>query len=106
MLAAAAAAPLLTFSTARAGDLLAGLGGLARLIGSWRGEGDGEPGHSSIERAYQAVLGGKFLEVRNTSSYAPQKANPKGEIHHDLGYSASTRRAAALSSVSFTRKAS
>jgi hypothetical protein len=58
---------------------------LARLEGEWRGTGEGEPGTSSVERSYRWVLGGRYLEVRNRSIYAPQPKNPKGEQHEDMG---------------------
>jgi hypothetical protein len=59
---------------------------LERLIGVWRGEGDGQPGASKVERSYEPALGGQFLMVRNRSSYAPQQRNPIGEIHDDMGF--------------------
>jgi hypothetical protein len=68
---------------APAGDQLAQL---ARLAGEWRGEGKGQPGTSSVERTYRWVLGGKYLESRNRSTYEPQPENPKGEVHEDVGY--------------------
>jgi hypothetical protein len=55
------------------------------LIGSWEGTGKGQPGSSKVERDYQLVLGGKFLQVKNKSVYPPQKENPKGEVHEDWG---------------------
>ena len=55
------------------------------LEGSWQGTGKGKPGVSSMERTYEFVLNGKFLSARNKSVYAPQAANPKGEIHEDRG---------------------
>jgi hypothetical protein len=58
---------------------------LARLEGEWRGTGEGQPGTSNVERSYRWVLGGRYLEVRNRSSYAPQPKNPKGEQHEDMG---------------------
>jgi hypothetical protein len=36
-------------------------------------------------REYQFALNGKFLQVRNKSTYAPQEKNPKGEVHEDWG---------------------
>ncbi len=33
-----------------------------------------------------SVLSGRFIDVRNTSTYAPQAANLKGEVHDDVGY--------------------
>ncbi len=77
--------PALAIRPARA-ELHAGLGGLARLVGTWRGEGDGEPGHSVVERSYEEALGGAFIVGRHRSSYAPQPKNPKGEEHHHLDY--------------------
>lgn len=59
---------------------------LSRFLGRWRGAGKGQPGVSTVERTYTPVLAGRFIEVRNTSTYAPQLANPKGEIHDDVGY--------------------
>lgn len=59
---------------------------LSRFVGRWRGAGKGQPGASTVERTYTPVLAGRFIEVRNTSTYAPQPANPKGEIHDDVGY--------------------
>ena len=58
---------------------------LARLEGEWRGTGEGEPGMSNVERSYRWILGGRYLEVRNRSTYAPQPKNPKGELHEDIG---------------------
>lgn len=55
------------------------------FVGSWRGVGSGKPGQSEVERSYQFILNGKFLEARNTSTYPPQAQNPQGEVHEDLG---------------------
>jgi hypothetical protein len=55
------------------------------LVGNWSGAGEGESGLSTVTRSYQFVLGGRFLEARNRSVYAPQEKNPKGETHEDLG---------------------
>lgn len=57
-----------------------------RFLGTWRGEGEGQPGKSAVERTYEATLGGQFILVRNKSTYAPQEKNPKGEVHDDVGY--------------------
>lgn len=59
---------------------------MSRFVGRWRGTGKGEPGVSTVERSYTPALAGRFIEVRNTSIYAPQAANPKGEVHDDIGY--------------------
>lgn len=55
------------------------------LIGSWQGNGSGQAGTSNVERSYQLILNGKFLQVRNKSTYPPQSQNPQGEVHQDLG---------------------
>jgi len=55
------------------------------FAGRWQGTGTGEPGSSTVEREYQFVLGGKFLQAKNLSRWAPREKNPKGEIHEDLG---------------------
>lgn len=59
---------------------------LARFIGTWKGVGSGEPGESQVERSYEMTAGNNFILVRNTSTYAPQEKNPKGEVHTDVGY--------------------
>ena len=56
------------------------------LLGSWKGTGRGQPGVSSVNRNYRLALGDRFVEVRNTSTYAPQEKNPKGEVHEDRGF--------------------
>lgn len=88
LLSAGALLPLILARPAWSADpgLQKRLGGLARLIGRWRGEGNGQPGHSTVERSYEPQLRGLFLYARNTSIYAPQDKNPRGEVHHDLGY--------------------
>ena len=55
------------------------------FVGAWHGIGSGKPGASQVERSYQFVLNGKFLEVRNKSTYPPQNQNPQGEVHEDMG---------------------
>ncbi|MEO8433391.1 MAG: hypothetical protein ABI596_00725 [Pyrinomonadaceae bacterium] len=55
------------------------------FVGNWEGSGKGQPGVSKIQREYRMVLGDKFLQVQNTSTYEPQPKNPKGEVHRDWG---------------------
>jgi hypothetical protein len=50
------------------------------LVGTWTGEAQGEPGKGSVERSYEFVPGGKFIEEKNTSRYEP-RAGQKGEVH-------------------------
>ena len=59
---------------------------VAFLVGRWEGQSDGQPGTGTVRREYERVLSGKFIRVHNTSTYAPQPKNPKGEGHQDLGY--------------------
>src|SRR5262245_20801367 len=79
---------------------------LKYFVGSWEGAAKGQPGAGKVEREYQFVLNGKFLQAKNKSTYPPQEKNPKGEIHEDWGCSATTAGASNLSSASFTSKAS
>jgi hypothetical protein len=55
------------------------------LVGNWTGTGEGQPGQATVTRSYQFVLGGRFLECRSQSVYAPKEKNPKGETHQDFG---------------------
>jgi hypothetical protein len=55
------------------------------FVGAWDGGGTGKPGTGTGHEVYELVLGGRFLQIRNTSTYAPQPANPKGEQHEDWG---------------------
>jgi hypothetical protein len=55
------------------------------FIGVWKGSGQGQPGHSRVERKYEFILNGKFLFVQSKSVYDPQEKNPEGEIHEDWG---------------------
>src|SRR5262249_43674694 len=55
------------------------------LEGRWRGEGQGQPGKSSVERSYEFVLAGRFLHARNAATFPPHDNNPKGGKHDDWG---------------------
>ncbi len=65
---------------------------LRYFVGTWKGTGKGQPGVSQLERDYQSVLNGKFLNVRHKSVCQPQAKNPKGETHEDWGYFSYDRR--------------
>jgi len=56
------------------------------FVGNWQGQGGGEPGIGEYERAYQFVLGKKFIEVRNKSTYPPSDNYPKGEVHENIDF--------------------
>lgn len=93
-----ATAPLLLSGPALAqpASLNKNLAPLARILGKWKGDGDGEPGHSMVERSYEATPGGNFITARNTSTYAPQPKNPKGEVHTDISWISYDRAAKAF----------
>jgi hypothetical protein len=56
------------------------------LVGNWQGIGNGQPGTGQYERSYEFILNGKFLHVRNKSTYPHNEQNPTGEIHEDWGF--------------------
>jgi hypothetical protein len=56
------------------------------LIGRWQGTTEGQPGKGTVVREYSRVLNSRFIRVRNQSTYPPQPANPKGEVHEDEGF--------------------
>lgn len=58
---------------------------LRALEGRWRGTSEGQSGKGTVERSYEFVMNGRFLHVRNTSTYEPQEKNAKGEKHEDWG---------------------
>jgi hypothetical protein len=58
---------------------------LMYFVGSWEGAAKGQPGNGKVEREYQFVLNGKYLQAKNKSTYPPQEKNPKGEVHEDWG---------------------
>ena len=59
---------------------------LKLFVGTWKGEGGGEPGKGRYERSYQFILNKKFIEIRNKSTYEPRTQYPNGEVHEDIGY--------------------
>jgi hypothetical protein len=58
---------------------------VATLLGRWAGTTEGQPGKGTVEREYVRLLGTRFIQGRNRSSYPPQDKNPKGEVHEDMG---------------------
>jgi hypothetical protein len=56
------------------------------LIGRWKGTTEGQPGKGTVERTYERVLGSRFIQLRNRSSYPPQEKNAKGEVHEDIAF--------------------
>jgi hypothetical protein len=56
------------------------------LLGAWEGTASGEPGKGTVERTYELVLGGQFIEERNTSRYEPKAAGGKAQVHQHRGF--------------------
>jgi hypothetical protein len=56
------------------------------LLGTWEGTATGEPGKGTVERTYELVLGGQFIEERNTSRYEAKAPGAKPEVHHHRGF--------------------
>ncbi len=54
------------------------------LVGRWKGAAEGRSGNGQVERTYEFVMNGRFLQERNTSTYPPQEKNPKGETHEHM----------------------
>lgn len=58
---------------------------LERLVGDWRGTATGQAGTGDVTRRYAKVMGGRFVQETNTSTYPPQEKNKKGEVHEHSG---------------------
>lgn len=56
------------------------------LLGSWEGTASGEPGKGTVERTYELVLDGQFIEERNTSRYEAKAQGKAPEVHHHRGF--------------------
>ena len=56
-----------------------------RLLGEWQGTASGEAGAGSVVRRYGKVLGGRFIQEMNTTTYPPQEKNKAGEVHEHSG---------------------
>jgi hypothetical protein len=61
------------------------LDALRFLLGEWVGRASGAAGAGAVRRSYARVLGDRFIEFRHQSEYAPQDANPEGEVHEEMG---------------------
>lgn len=53
------------------------------FLGSWDGHETGKAGVGTGSRTYELLLG-RYVMCRNRSEFAPQEANPDGEVHEDL----------------------
>jgi hypothetical protein len=79
---------LMAASQAGAGQPSAPLKNLSSLeffLGRWEGTAEGKPGKGIVSREYIALLQSKILQATHRGVYPPQPANPKGEVHEDLG---------------------
>jgi len=56
------------------------------MLGSWQGEAQGEPGKGRVERSYQWVLGKRFIEEQNTSTYEPEAPGTAPEVHEHRSF--------------------
>jgi hypothetical protein len=59
---------------------------MSSFIGTWKGEGGGEPGQGQYERTYEWGLDKNFIVAKNKSVFLPNKVNQKGAVHEDIGY--------------------
>ena len=66
------------------------------LEGTWVGTSKGEPGEGTVERTYAFALKNRYLHERNVSTYPPQAANPKGEVHEHWSFISHDRARDAL----------
>jgi hypothetical protein len=55
------------------------------FVGSWKGQGEGRPGVSKVQREYKFVLQDRFLEAKSKSVYEPQEGDPEGQVREDWG---------------------
>lgn len=55
------------------------------MLGRWQGDAQGEPGKGTVERTYELILGDKFIEEHNTSSYEARDGKLP-EIHHHRSF--------------------
>lgn len=58
---------------------------LRALAGQWSGTSEGASGEASVTRRYAWVMGGRYLNEVNISTYPPQDKNRKGERHEHWG---------------------
>jgi hypothetical protein len=56
------------------------------MLGDWEGRAQGEPGRGRVERSYRLVLGDRFIEERNTSTYEPKSPGSPPEIHEHRSF--------------------
>ena len=55
------------------------------LLGTWEGTATGQPGKGTVQRTYEIVLDGQFIEERNVSRYEA-KPGKEAEVHEHRGF--------------------
>jgi hypothetical protein len=58
---------------------------MERFVGDWRGTATGQAGTGDVTRRYAKVMGGRYIQETNTSTYPPHEKNAKGEVHEHSG---------------------
>lgn len=58
---------------------------LTFFLGRWEGTAEGQPGKGTATREYTSQLRSRIIQAKHRGEYPPQPANPKGEVHEDLG---------------------
>jgi hypothetical protein len=61
------------------------LASLSFFLGRWEGTAEGQPGNGTATREYTSELRSKIIQAKHRGVYPAQPANPKGEVHEDLG---------------------
>lgn len=61
------------------------LAALRFMAGRWEGTAEGQAGAGTVEREYRFVLGGRYLQERNTTIYPPHGRNA-GETHEHWSF--------------------
>ena len=75
---------------------------ISPLVGRWKGTSEGQPGSGSVERSYERALAGRFIRVKNRSTYPAQPRNPRARFMRTRDSSASIAPGSASSSDSST----
>lgn len=61
------------------------LSSLSFFLGRWEGVAEGRPGKGTATREYASELQSRIICAKHRGVYPAQPANPKGEVHEDLG---------------------
>ena len=75
-----------TLVGAAQGTAASRLSAVQPLVGKWQGTSEGQPGTGTVTREYRLILGDRFIEETNRTTYPPQEKNPKGEVHEHRSF--------------------